>query len=898
MYVPNSQQYAGYTLQPHTPVKPGEYRIDCNKLMQTTPGEFYFSVMTKSSWDKAIEIARTLAGNSHDGLYESIDYKGYNIRFNSWEENGFVAYISSYGKIVKLLGVGPDWKEGLDIAKQHIDAMIRDANIVNSVKQPGSTATAMSDHGKPVGYSIYKLSKGFVSYITEYEDGYREAKVKTYDPAPLGVLTKMLNDNHIGFMLKNLTVPPEPTGTNGVAVLFNLDDALKTNMEVIQTDAQPTDESESAIATELSTPVELPSPDILEETGLAEELSLPVIEEDFSEIQYSIFIFKKGVPWNPTRNDFTIYIYLGGKFLKIITSDTLNSTIDMSKVWADNYAGKNNISKASPEIASQPTARAYSDAPARKIEDTLSKLDKMAEDVKAARIAGSQPMNAIMGTSRSSFIPPKTITMKQYSDQYEPNGWKLLIIGPTATWRQEWHEWEAIRDIVQNALDEGEAYTFGYDNDGLWIADSGKGIRVSDFLLGPATLKPDYARGKFGEGMKVSALVLTRLGYRVHVRTADKDIWILFVEQDVGGSVAETLAAIWKFQPYQVGTKFSIVGYKGDSFADKFANNIPAGLIVQQTPSSLNSPIPRFNRIYKATAQYPARLFARDIYLRDINSLYSYNLWGFDLSPDRHDAKNVYDVYTDLGRTWTHVTDLKMIEYFLEANRNQVNPKPPFESMASMSVWSMGFPHNSTESYEKALASHKATWQQAFLNVFGKNAVLRTGGMFDSETAYLGFKSISISSDILDVLTSVLYTDKRVVMESQERLGKMKILKDAELTPIQLLHLELARIICQDIRYGSKAFAAIIPSGSLDVITDAAWDTVDKTAYFALSTLSTGSETVNAVVHEMAHAVSGKEDLSAEHFDAATQIAAKIFRSVSQGKYDKILKDPKFIWER
>ncbi|GAI82864.1 unnamed protein product, partial [marine sediment metagenome] len=100
--------------------------------------------------------------------------------------------------------------------------------------------------------------------------------------------------------------------------------------------------------------------------------------------------------------------------------------------------------------------------------------------------------------------------MEDYRENWQPQGWRLIIIGPTSTWRQEWGEWEAIRDIVQNALDEAEAYRWGYDDQGFWISDRGKGVAIADFLLGPPKLKPDYARGKFGEGMKIATLALVR----------------------------------------------------------------------------------------------------------------------------------------------------------------------------------------------------------------------------------------------------------------------------------------------------------------------------------------------------------------------------------------------------
>jgi len=184
--------------------------------------------------------------------------------------------------------------------------------------------------------------------------------------------------------------------------------------------------------------------------------------------------------------------------------------------------------------------------------------------------------------------PPKALGMEEYRSRWQPEGWELITIGPTSTWRQDWGEWEAIRDIVQNALDEAEAYRWGYDEKGLWIADRGKGVAVADFLLGPPKLKPDWARGRFGEGMKIAALALVRMGYAVRVETVGREIWVVFLEQKVNGT-AETLAALWRPNGVRVGTRFHIIGYSGPAFEDRFAVNLPRRQSWRKVPARLPS---------------------------------------------------------------------------------------------------------------------------------------------------------------------------------------------------------------------------------------------------------------------------------------------------------------------
>jgi len=297
--------------------------------------------------------------------------------------------------------------------------------------------------------------------------------------------------------------------------------------------------------------------------------------------------------------------------------------------------------------------------------------------------------------------PPRVLSMEEYHSRWQPEGWQLIIIGPTSTWRQEWGEWEAIRDIVQNALDEAEAYRWGYDERGLWISDRGKGVAVADFLLGPPKLKPDWARGRFGEGMKIAALALIRKGYPVYIETVGRELWVVFLEQKVNGT-AETLAALWRPDGARVGTRFHIIGYTGSAFADRFAVNLPRSAIIAEGPSPVTRPVRRFNQLieYQFPVALPggwyekgagaSRIFARDIYMRDINSLYSYNLWGFDMAPDRHGPKNESDMWVDMGRLWCCVTRVDLLEKFLQMVRQPPVIETDESHNVNMDSWAMG----------------------------------------------------------------------------------------------------------------------------------------------------------------------------------------------------------------
>ena len=36
--------------------------------------------------------------------------------------------------------------------------------------------------------------------------------------------------------------------------------------------------------------------------------------------------------------------------------------------------------------------------------------------------------------------PPKVLSMEEYRQLWQPQGWELITIGPTSTWRQDWGE--------------------------------------------------------------------------------------------------------------------------------------------------------------------------------------------------------------------------------------------------------------------------------------------------------------------------------------------------------------------------------------------------------------------------------------------------------------------------
>lgn len=481
--------------------------------------------------------------------------------------------------------------------------------------------------------------------------------------------------------------------------------------------------------------------------------------------------------------------------------------------------------------------------------------------------------------------PPSSLTADQFRSDWEPKGWKLLVIGPTATWRTEWGVWEAIRDIVQNCLDEAEEYAYGYDSDGMWISDSGRGVSVADFLLGPPQLKAEYARGRYGEGMKIAALTLLRNGYKVVIETIGRELWLCFVRQAVD-SEADTLAALWRPNGSAIGTIFHIIGYFGDDFADRFVPNIRQGNVLFRGPSPVVEPVQRYNELLESP---PGRTYGRDIYMKDIESPWSYNLWGFEMAPDRHGPKDEVAVAVDAARLWATCTEVFLIRRLL----GMLVYPPEEDTWEARFIgfgYALGTEPSSGELYTTIMDNNAPLWKEAWEANFGAVAVIGTRTELRPTVEHLGYKSLSTKWEAQDALGFGIKTDVQLVRQSQAELSKTETIPDDRLPPEQLIHLSLARGIANNtpsVRPPTGGVhAAIIPRASDQSRTAGLYDNITQQISISSESLRSGRAAVDVVIHELAHHTSRAEDGTEKHNRALSEVAAQVVLGTVRGKYD------------
>lgn len=87
---------------------------------------------------------------------------------------------------------------------------------------------------------------------------------------------------------------------------------------------------------------------------------------------------------------------------------------------------------------------------------------------------------------------------------------------------RHWGMAEAIREIIQNALDSESPFEWNIENDTLYVYSKFAKLEPKSLLLG-TTSKADNKDtiGSFGEGYKIALLVLTRLNYDVTIYNND-----------------------------------------------------------------------------------------------------------------------------------------------------------------------------------------------------------------------------------------------------------------------------------------------------------------------------------------------------------------------------------------
>lgn len=202
-----------------------------------------------------------------------------------------------------------------------------------------------------------------------------------------------------------------------------------------------------------------------------------------------------------------------------------------------------------------------------------------------------------------------------------------------------WGLVESVRELIQNAIDQGD-YEVYFDNNDLHIKNYNGIISVDTLILGNTSKLYDNSKiGQFGEGYKLAMLVLTRMGFDVILHNGPVD-WIpCFKVSDTFGCEVLCIDCVENKNCNNVefvisGMTNSQVAEIVDSFPLLFENTLPYNVVETEFGSIIIDPALK------------GKFFVQSLPIFEDNSFkYAYNFNADVVKLDRdRKSVNIYEL--------------------------------------------------------------------------------------------------------------------------------------------------------------------------------------------------------------------------------------------------------------
>ncbi len=203
----------------------------------------------------------------------------------------------------------------------------------------------------------------------------------------------------------------------------------------------------------------------------------------------------------------------------------------------------------------------------------------------------------------------------------------------------------ALRELIQNALDESEEKTgepyvdIRIDEEGVWVIDNGSGIKAKAFLVGAST-KDCWMRGYYGEGLKLAVGYFVMKGYEVYLfsnglvfkpfafppNAEDPQIMVLLGESNYSQGGTAILIKGLKVDEKVIN---QIVSYRNPDLKGKIIDTVP----LYDEKCGVEKPYVIYD--------HPNLLYIRNLLVGKLSevakrpSFFSYDVWWFRLDVSR-----------------------------------------------------------------------------------------------------------------------------------------------------------------------------------------------------------------------------------------------------------------------
>lgn len=190
----------------------------------------------------------------------------------------------------------------------------------------------------------------------------------------------------------------------------------------------------------------------------------------------------------------------------------------------------------------------------------------------------------------------------------------------TRNYVRNWTVVEAVREILQNAIDYGNGKLraeLNSNSHSIWIHSEGARLEPRTLLLGCTSKADDSeAIGSFGEGYKIALLVLAREGVEVTVHNREV-VWNPFFRQSE--TFGEEVLCIdeWPLDQPSSGVSFAIPNLYPEVF-DKIIENT----------LQLQDNFGKFHRVNEGDIllDRPGKLYVNGLFVTDTGLEYGYNI--------------------------------------------------------------------------------------------------------------------------------------------------------------------------------------------------------------------------------------------------------------------------------
>lgn len=398
---------------------------------------------------------------------------------------------------------------------------------------------------------------------------------------------------------------------------------------------------------------------------------------------------------------------------------------------------------------------------------------------------------------------------------------------------REWGLWEALRELIQNALDAEDLGAhldihFKQLKSGPTLEIETRGITMDrkNLLLGETT-KHDSAnqRGKFGEGFKLAWLVLLRLGHGVKCKSGD-EIW----EPEFGRSDAfgaDLLKVQVRPATYFNGVKQTITGISEDEWEKikprlrKFAKG--------QTALSLNSGVTLLK-----DPEHKGMIFCRGIYVETKpDAVYGYDMPNLQLDRDRK-RSDEWALNSAITQAWgTYIEQCQTVEELWTV----LSDANCFEAQCI-----------ARESWRKSPLTGLLV--KKFREQYGEDIVPVTNMAESMEADHYGIKTKVMPEFLCKLLTLETGTAKEA-MKSRNKQPKHGV-SFSELTPEEQANLQWAlamlALTYPDFNQDRVQVACFYDEKILGLHTG-----VDQPIYLARTILDDAPELLATLIHEVSH---------------------------------------------